>query len=324
MSLDIQGNHSKLRKHLCNFFPPVLILLVYFIAVLTPGNEDGRRLLIEALSDAFHYPLSFILYCLIFITYPKKAISPQRRMAFASFITVVIACLTEIIQPLTGRSTSWTDLLNGVLGAIFGVCFTRLLLAQRKLRDCFLCIGFGFVCLIYVLIPAWQAYRLVKWQSDNFPLISDFESEKDLKLWKLYTINQSVPSKIVIRKGKAISGNHSLQIKANEASWVGISYVGEKFVWDFYNNFSFSVYNPSNPFKLSVRIDDKKAPNYDNRFNYSVLIEKGWNSINISLADIKNGVKGRGFDVNNIHRFLIFVGGSDLPVIFYIDNIRLE
>jgi len=95
--------------------------------------------------------------------------------------------------------------------------------------------------------------------------------------------------------------------------------------WSGYRFFKLDLFNPSEPFALHVRIDDKKSGwEYADRFDQTFKIQKGMNSISIPLETVKANVTPRALNLRNIKRLMLFVPGNDKKRTFYIDNIRLE
>src|SRR5262245_49355440 len=91
------------------FWKTTAILAVAGGLLLVPLDNSYRALWFGELQDACHVPLFLVLTLLLAYAWPG------RQFAVVAVVPV-LAATVEIVQPLTGRSASWRDLLYGLIG----------------------------------------------------------------------------------------------------------------------------------------------------------------------------------------------------------------
>jgi len=75
---------------------------------------------------------------------------------------------------------------------------------------------------------------------------------------------------------------------------------------------------------MVCRVHDSEHNNeYTDRFNRSFILEKGWNDLVISLADIENSPVNRLLNMDKVENLKLFVTSQDKGRIIYIDHIYL-
>jgi len=82
--------------------------------------------------------------------------------------------------------------------------------------------------------------------------------------------------------------------------------------------------NDSAAYNLAFALDDKKDyPDYKDRYNQSINLKSGQNSICISLNEMATSGTNRKINLQNIYRVLIFKANPEKKVVFYVDYMRL-
>ncbi len=152
-------------------------------------------------------------------------------------------------------------------------------------------------------------------------VLFDFESEEGLDQlnWKCHTLYS-------LSSQHAAHGTSSLKLEMYPSAYPGLSPVLTRRNWQGYGAFCFEVYNPMpHPVLLSLRIDDKKeALEYTGRYQKSIQIQPGANSIQIPLESLKTSETLRPLNLNTIHRFLVFMVNPGIRHVLHLDYFRLE
>ena len=297
-------------------------LLVYYFLVLYPFSSSYHNPVKGGLSDAFHLPMFLGVTLFLYILTPRTKHSS--RLIISMVLAVAIAGYTELIQPQTGRSASWTDLFNGILGVLLAGYGLQYFHREAK-KQLYYLYGIAVAAAaVYVLIPAIQSYSAQKHQREIFPILATFDSTQELDNWRFYSLGSKTPSKAQLRSKTPFSSNNGLYLEANEANYVGFEFYPVVHDFSKYDRLKFEIFNPGPEFLLRLRIDDKKYSAYDDRTNLSLPIKPGLNPIVISLNDIKSGPKTRPLNLATIHTIFFFVAKESTPSRFYLDNLMLE
>lgn len=147
----------------------------------------------------------------------------------------------------------------------------------------------------------------------------DFEtpSELDQLHWTCHTM-YSLSDK------HGTHGAKSLQLDLYPAHYPGFSPILNKRDWSAYRVLSFDIYNPQKiEVPITVRIDDKKDPEYKDRYNKSFVLQPGMNHLTIPFNSLITSGTVRELDLRSISKFLIFMVGPKRKIVLYLDYIRL-
>lgn len=94
--------------------------------------------------------------------------------------------------------------------------------------------------------------------------------------------------------------------------------------WQDYKNLVIDVLSPTNE-DFEIRIEDiQHNDDYYDRFNRSVPITKGFQTIRIPIEDIKNGPRYREIDLSRMGGFKLFTVDPQHAIELYIGDVRLE
>jgi hypothetical protein len=154
----------------------------------------------------------------------------------------------------------------------------------------------------------------------------DFESERILDdiEWKCRTLYR-------ISSEHATSGSKSLEISFHPAPegesghYPGVSFSRFDPDWSGHRAIVFDAHNPENAdLRLTLRIDDREAPEYPDRFNRSFTLSPGENHIAIPLGELVSSGTKRTLDPRRIQRVMFFLANPKERHTLYLDRIRLE
>lgn len=280
--------------------------------------------LLDRLFDGGHM-LLFAVITLVFFTSLPSGMAEKNRLAAAVLLGVVFATVAECLQPLTGRTSSAVDWRNSLVGVVCG--FTGICLWRRG-GSPFVWFFYVVVCLgILVLleIPAIGEWRALRWQEKNFPVLADFESGEELRLWTPHRDSGGVRTAAKTSKQFASSGISSFHVQTVPGIWSGVTYNAGDRDWRDYHALVLDVLNPSDEsFSLAFRIDDEgDCTKYADRFNKSIVLKDGWNRIEILIDQIKNGPQERELNISSIRWLYLFTRPNEPPREFYVDYVRL-
>ena len=129
----------------------------------------------------------------------------------------------------------------------------------------------------------------------------------------------------------ATSGTRSLEVTFFPAPpEIGSSYPGVTLPafdpdWTGRRSLVFDVYNPEDKdLRLTLRIDDRRAPAYPERLNRGLTIAPGANHISIPLSDLVTSGSRRPLNLANILRLSLFMANPRERHTLYLDWLRVE
>jgi len=285
------------RNHICLIFFVFLLSFLFFIG----GPDDHSCRSFKAVWNLGHLLYYAILPLLIF-SFPLKIVNNQvTRALIVVLITLLLGVLVEIIQNGLNRTPDVGDLYRNMLGASVAILFflpnrefiSRVALIALK--------GIVIILILIQLVPVGIALVDEQQARFDYPILADFQTPFQAGRWTGRTAFRVVNT--IDRPG-----NYALDVTLTTAKYSGanLKYFPEK--WEPYTWFEFSVYNPSmEPLTLICRIHDKDHNNeYNDRFNRSYLFAHGWNSVQISLEEIREAPEGRQMDLTRICSVTIF------------------
>lgn len=160
-------------------------------------------------------------------------------------------------------------------------------------------------------------------QSPEFAYDFEADEELDRLLWKCgtgYSLSEAYAS----------SGAKSLKVDLYPASsgsgniYPGISFIHFSRNWTGRNSLAFEVTNPApESLSLTLRLDDRDAPPYQDRYNGKLEIEPGLNSFKIPFTRFVTSGTQRKLRTDNISSVLLFLEDPETKHTLYFDNFRL-
>lgn len=297
-----------------------LFCALFLGAFLIDFGESSE--LVGLLGDALHVPIFAVVSAGLFAVARTKGASREGALLISTLASVGAAIAIEIIQPYFGRSESLVDLENGVVGSLLGAFAAGLW--PRRSRS----IVFGFAllfgsALVAALVPAWNEWKVVRFQQALLPILGDFESSAERKLWS--PINEDFTERLAFSTEEHRHGRASLEVRSvpNHAS--GVELRLNALDLSGYESFAFSVFNPGTLSDLQLRIDDfEDCTELDSRFNRSFTLAPGWNEIRVPLTEIAATRSGRRLNLSALRRALFFVEKSPEKQRWLLDEIRVE
>jgi hypothetical protein len=247
---------------------------------------------------------------------------------FFKQVTVLLAGVFLISLPieftqmgLDGRSPDVFDILRNMVGCLFTIVFlspSRKKTGPTILR--FFQIGVVTALLLFAL-PLAVAITDDVIAAEQFPVLSDFETPFERMRW-------TGGAGYTVVEGLARHGSHSLKIVLHTTQYSGVALDFFPRSWRDYRYLAFSVFNPSDvSLELVCRVHDEdhyqNGGDFEDRFNRNLVVRRGWNDVEISLADVMNAPKSRKMDMTRIQNFGIFSVQLPKEKVIYLDYLRL-
>jgi len=305
------------------YFFPLLTMVMVLMSILFfiggPSYHSPR-------SFRSFWNLGHILYfaflpLLLFSYSQGKQYKPLYQLSVIFGITLSLGALVELFQYGFDRSPDMGDIYRNMLGACMSVAF---LLPIRKTLPKTPMLIFKSTLIILValqcfpiaiaLIDEHQARR-------DFPILSDFETPSQIQRW-------TGDAAISIENDISHPGNHTMQVALTTQMYSGTALKYYPTNWQSYQWFQFRIYNPSSDaIKITCRIHDKKhtqgLQRYQDRFNQTQSLSQGWNTITISLEEVRRAPEKRQMDLSQVYGVGIFSSRLPHPRKIYIDDVRL-
>lgn len=274
--------------------------------------------------DAAHIPVVAIVTLFAWRILPSRIVEKRALLAF--LIGTAAAGLAEWSQRFTGREPSWSDFTNSAAGAF--LTFLGIMMWQRRpaLPWRLLYIAYAAAICAITVLPAWRELLAIAWRSTSFPVLGDFENAHELRLW-CGNGKRDAPDGARIRlvPEHTSHGTHSLRIETRAHGNPGVRFLAADQDWREYRTLAFDIFNPSDSFVLSLRIDDDfQKPEREDRFYRALPIVAGWNHISIPLEEIASTPKNRRLNLAAIRRVVLFLEDPAQPHVFHLDHVRIE
>jgi len=240
-----------------------------------------------------------------------------QKLFFCLFFTTLLGIAIELVQSGFNRDVDINDLWRDLAGTSIGVLLS--LRALNKLTK----------MLILLPLTAFLLFLSTPWFLEladevnaikQFPMLSDFESEIEVTRW-------SGGAMISISDEMSFSGSHSLKVDfgTEKYSGIGLRYFPKD--WSEYQFLLFEIFNTEDNLDITVRIHDQLHTQgeqlYSDRFNRTLTLHKGWNSININLEDVASAPVTRRMDLSSVSGLGVFVTEQPLPTTIYVDSVKL-
>ncbi len=317
--LNLRMSSTTKKTALAGFF-----LLVIFLC-FWPFRFENDSAVWDRLMDACHIPLFGSVALVLYWNIPNSGCYGWRHALKTGFLTCLMAALVEVIQPYTGRTESFDDFRNGFFGVVIALAAIPVWLQHKRWFSRFLHLVFTVLITAFVLQPAWQEWKGIQWRKQNFPLLGDFETPIELKLWTSQGGSDRSWTELTFSTEYATHGSHSLRIQTGVGNWAGVSYAAGVQDWSNYTSLAFEIYNPGASFTLGIRVDDDVGPrNSSSRFSRQIELAPGPTKITISVHDLQQQAKPQPLHVQGIRRLALFTGEQQNSRVFYLDNVRLE
>ena len=281
-----------------------------------PGLDLPGMAPAEVWKDALHAPFFTILTLLVFALTPQGRSIP-RKLLFTLVIALLLACITEIVQPAFGRTASFSDLLANGVGVL--IALSGLWVWRRRGA------GFGakavhavasLLCILVLFLPALRHWQARDWPTAALPELAVFGDHRSRLFWR--------------PQGQArlrflSSDDSALRVSTRSGSWSGVSFYPGALDISGFSVLVLELENPDSPTRLGLRIDDDgDCSRPDSRYGGDLELPVGLSSHRISLREVRQTVTGRPFNMKGVTRIALFRDPSDPPCVFLVKRAFLE
>lgn len=225
---------------------------------------------------------------------------------------LVLGSLIELIQPYFGRSASFRDIWQNVLGAAIAVA-----LHAPRGRTRRLVAGAVIVILAAELhVPGTSLWDRGVART-QFPVLSDFSTPLEQRRWWRGTRDTAI----------ARYGSASLKVELKPGRIAGTAMVRSLGDWSQYETLELSIYIPGEPMGITISARDRehveRGKRYSDRFNRQFLLQPGWNEITIPTADIRDAPADRQQNLGEMVELAIVTTNLEQERILYVDRVRM-
>lgn len=246
-----------------------------------------------------------------------------RQWLLLSAGILVAGVIIELVQNGVGREPDWQDVVRNMIGAwLIMVWRQPSLVADRWLPAVALWPLRALVTglLVFQIVPVVevgvQQYRMAR----QLPVVFDIDQPQSVHFWSGDVARVPAPDRAF---------DHNLEIKMGVANYSGASLDNMPGNWQGYEQLVFELYNPDTlPLEMSLRINDSvhdRGDNaYNDRFNTSFVVEPGWNTYRIDLAEVESAPAARLMEMTDIRRLGFFASSLPTPKSVFLHGLRLN
>ena len=326
-----------------------LALAAAIVGLLMPIHPSPEQIFLPLLMDLVHIPLFGGLTLALAWGTKDWYKNGWKALGVATFFCVALVFITEWVQPAFGRSRSSEDAVNGLLGisAAWLVCFLPMVRTGSKWRQG---IWLGAAALlgcwlIGALMPIYRQSGAFAWQGAHFPDLADFTSPAQFYLWQSQPVDMERPPNYrgSHRRPAPVNDWEQLNWQApageepgalavaiqpgQDFTGVSMALRGRARDWSGYTKLILEITNSADSARtLGIRIDDDgDVSRLKGRYQSALDLHPGVNRLELPLAAVQAGPRGRSLNMRSIRRLALFTGQADpLPHQFAITSVRLR
>lgn len=282
-----------------------------------PGNHDPRSW--RELWN-FGHVLVFALWAGLWLRRRGGGLS-WNNLGMALLLTMVLGGGIELLQSGVGRSPDLADLGRDLVGTLLALAWARS--GNWELRRQWALRGVATLLLLVCLWPPAVALTDEALARRDFPLLAGFETPFEADRWE-GNAQRSVVAAPAPRSGPA------LRAVLGTERYAGLFLTAFPGDWRGYSTLAVELHNPmAQPLRLTCRIHDRAHAEtavqaYQDRFNRSVLLQPGWTSLRIELAEVAAAPLGRRLDLGRVAGVGFFAIELEAPVVLHLADLRLE
>ncbi|VAW84775.1 hypothetical protein MNBD_GAMMA16-1346 [hydrothermal vent metagenome] len=297
----------------------VLVLVPLTLLAFIPFGRIANPVAISKTMDVAHV-FAFIFFSgLLYLAIEHHGI--WRAMMVSALFSMLLMAVIEWVQPYFGRTASWADIQLGLLGMFIALSG---MMVWRCIRNRLLKVAYTLlliITLVWIVEPVWNEWHSLWLRQQQFPMLGDFESKLEKRLW----MSNGKHTQVSLSDKHVVSGVSALKVEMNKGVWNGVRYAAGEQDWREYKTLMMTFYNPGVAFSMNVRIDDgvHAYPQYSERYNGRFQIGEGETTLLVPLTKIAAGPKSRSLDLARISKMILFLGRNKKRQLFYLDNVRL-
>jgi len=270
------------------------------------------------LVDLAHFPLLALITFAAFVLIERLRLSHRWRLAVAAGLSIGIAIGIEMIQPMFSRTASKVDIRLGLLG-VFATCAAIELWLGPRRR--WLQLGYVLVILAasaMALRPIYHTWRdkvRERRLGPHYPFFADFERDYEINRWHIHGTKERRGSIETVSE-HASRGKRSLKVRTPGHAWNSLGHSFRHHRWPNAKAFSFDLFVTDSLSKVQLQLQDGS----DHRFRKWINVKRGWNTLRVSLSEIR-AQKGADLELGNMRYLSLSVPKRDDAHVYYVDNV---
>ena len=298
----------------------VVVILLLVIHFFSPSRGG---LWLQTFYDSVHVPLFGVIAVCVLLVTPLHW-SKRKRLLVVLGAVLALSVLSEVAQIPTARDASFSDILADWFGAAGFVAVAIVFsssISVPKGRGRYLLV-LGIALIIWPLLPLAKVSAAYLERNQFLPALTSFDSRFGDMLFRMQNAE--------IRKvRRAIGNSHSAEISLHDNPWPGIIFHDLWPNWEPYSALVIEIENPeAESLPINIRVHDRAHRHsdqpYGDRFNRSIDLMPGTQTIRITLADIQSAPAGRQMRMTEIDGLVIFCTQKESGRRFVLHDIRLE
>lgn len=295
----------------------IILLLLATILFFTPGTTNRFSDYQAEIWNLGHMGYFFLLISALFPLIKQHFSSMLSRIAVAVSVTLLLSGVIEMLQLVVGRTASFEDVINNVVGALLALY--RCQFQQLRVKS----VRLVFLWLL-ILMLFWRLIPLLSIAADTaiahirHPIVANFETPFELSQWR-----SDFPMTVVF------DGSNQLQADLKQVGlYPRVTLTPRVTDWRGYAYLQFEIYNSSQQiWQLHVRINDawhdEHGMHYNDRYKTVLPINPGWNRIKIDLDKVKQAPISRQMVMKQISKVRFFFMNEPSLSTIKLDNIVL-
>ena len=299
-----------------------LLVGSYFLFAGGPTSNFSRSQ--AQLWNLGHIPF-FYLLTLLLIRWPRLQ-GHSRPVAWGMVLALTFlgGVGIEVLQYAANRDPGWLDVGRNMAGVLTALAFTSVakFRVNRPYRVPIRAVT--LLILIGLSGPFLKALVDEITARQQFPVLSDFSTPFELDRWEGPS-DRTLVNAVHGRAGRQMK----IDLQPGLYPGAGMKYLPVD--WRDYQTLNLDLYSAGmKPLRLTLRVHDWRHQNvqpayqFDDRYNYSIMLQPGWNRLSYSLQAIKNAPKDRPMDMARIADVSFFITRLRAPVTLYLDRIYLS
>ena len=286
-------------------------------ALLAPFPPAGRP--VDALTDLTHVPLFAAVAAGAAQWLRRRRVRSVASLVLAWIFAVTLGLVIEVLQKLVGREASLGDLWADAAGAAAGVCLAATAAPFRPPRRRGL--WWAAAAAAALLGSAWPGLRLgdVARQRLRPSRLGTFEDGLELDRWSFDG------SRAARSQDHATEGRYSLRVELRPGRYPGAGLTSPPPDWSAFAAVRCDLYLEGDaPLDLRVKVEDTEHNGqFSDRFQRVVRVSPGASRVEIPLADVAAGPRGRRLDLSHVAQLRFFAVDLEGPRVLFLDGLTL-
>ncbi|MFO0915453.1 MAG: hypothetical protein U0795_20995 [Pirellulales bacterium] len=307
---------------------PLLVAGIALAIVVLVGPPAYNRAW-DVTWDTGHVLIFGVISAALALALRMWGLRPSFAYGIAAAASIGVGGLLEIIQRgIAHRSAEWIDFINDVLGTaaalLIVITFDRAVrLGPWQRRWC----RWGAVALVAVsllpMVSIWNDYRI---RTRIWPTLLVAAEPSSLRFvrWPGCEVSRTTPPPGWPTQAET-PADRVFRIEFVWGDWPQFSLFEPVADWSQFDAVELPLWLAGDrPEQVELRIDDAHHNyQYDDRFNRSLMLQPGWQTVRVRLADVEHGPRHRLLDLRQVAYVSLYLNHPTRPVVLYTDRWRL-